>query len=132
MAATLAIIDRMDIHDSTTDGKLVADFKNLLGTWKPLLQKMSIGLDEEKAVVVALQQAALLSPVLSTGMSFRFLLQTLHDEEIVSEEAILSWASDPDSPPSLVEMQPVQDFLEWLQEESDSDDDDSSDEGESE
>ena len=65
----------------------------------------------------------------------RFLLQTLHDKEVLSEEAVLAWAEtrksqeDKDSPVAkLFQLQAVQDFLEWLEEESeeeDSDDDDS-------
>jgi len=88
LAATVAIIDNMHITESMTDGKLVSEFKALLATWKPLLQKMSIGLEEEKAILVTLQRCAVseeYARVLSTGISFPLLLQTLHDEEVVSE-----------------------------------------------
>jgi translation initiation factor eIF-2B subunit epsilon len=149
MAAMLAILERMAIHDGMTDGKLVTEFKAYLDKWAPLLQKMSVGLDEEKAIVLALEQSAVgdtahgsdeddraarvaRSSVLSSGMSFRLLLQMLHDQEIVSEEAILAWAADrkeedgeKDSARGrLFRLQPVQDFLEWLDEESDDDNDD--------
>jgi len=150
MAATMAILERMNIRskgpDRMTDGRLVADFKSSLEHWAPLLRKMSIGLDEEKAIVVALERCATqndteMGDYLGTGASFRFLLQTLHDDEIVSEDAILSWAAerreqcgrddgDRDSAVvKLFQLQPVQDFLEWLAEESeeDSDDDDEED-----
>lgn len=125
LAATLAIMEKTNISETTSDGKLVADFKSMLRTWKPLLQKMSVGLEEEKSIIIGLETCATsgdLAPFLSTGMSFRFLLQTLHDEEVVSEESILSWAADPKSAPNLVEMKPVQDFIEWLQEEDDDED----------
>jgi translation initiation factor eIF-2B subunit epsilon len=141
MAATLAILDMMTIGKSTTDGKLVADFKAMLDRWAPLLRRFSIGVDEEKAIVLGLEKAATADnetgEVLSTGRSFRFLLQTLHDEEIVSEDAILSWAEDRraivdvDSPVAKVfALQPVQDFLEWLAESEDeeSDEEDEGDE----
>jgi len=144
MAATLAILEKMKIYKGISDGKLVADFKLYLDQWAPLLRKMSIGLDEEKAIVLALEQCAIdddteMGQVLGTGASFRFLLQTLHDEEIVSEDAILAWAADRRASASseddadgtadkkkmekalkVFQLQPVQDFLEWLEEESES------------
>jgi hypothetical protein len=99
---------------------------------------MSIGLDEEIAIVVALEIAATgpgdLGQVLSTGMTFRFLLQTLFDEEIVTEEAILQWAADrgeeSDESPrvKLFKSKPIQDFLDWVAEESEDDDSDGDDE----
>jgi translation initiation factor eIF-2B subunit epsilon len=139
-AATLAILDMMSIRKGISDGKLVSDFKSYLSKWAPLLRKMSVGLGEEVAIIKALEQCATgegeIGEVLSTGMSFRFLLQTLHDEEIVSEDAILMWAAshnesaDTKSPTAkLFAAKPVQDFLQWLQEEesedgSDEDEDD--------
>ena len=64
--------------------------------------------------------------ILSKEPSFRFILQTLHDEEIVSEEAILSWAamrkSGHDGPQQkLFQQKATQEFLEWLEDDSDSD-----------
>jgi translation initiation factor eIF-2B subunit epsilon len=129
MAAMLAILEKMNIQKGAKDGKLVADFKGYLEHWAPLLRKMSISIDEEKAVVVALEKSATeggdMGEVLSTGMTFRFLLQTLHDEEVVSDEAILLWASerrDEEGSDSAVarlfQMKPVQEFLEWLEAES--------------
>jgi translation initiation factor eIF-2B subunit epsilon len=135
-AATLAILEKLNIRVGVSDGKLVADFKAKLERWAPLLRKFSIGMEEEKAIVLALETCAIadnaMGEVLSAGRSFRFLLQTLHDEEIVSEDAILSWAADrreltdEGSPAAkLFMLQPVQDFLEWLaeSEEDDSDND---------
>jgi translation initiation factor eIF-2B subunit epsilon len=155
MAAMLAILERMAIYDGMTDGKLVTEFKAYLDKWAPLLQKMSVGLDEEKAIVLALEQSAVgdtargsedddgaarvaRSSVLSSGMSFRLLLQMLHDQEIVSEEAILAWAADRKEEDGekdtargrLFRLQPVQDFLEWLDEESEDEDDDDEEEDE--
>jgi translation initiation factor eIF-2B subunit epsilon len=140
--ATLAILELMNITKGTKIGKLVADFKSYLENWAPLLQKMCIGLDEEMAIVVALEIAAAgggdLGEVLSTAMTFRFLVQTLFDEEVVTEEAILKWAaersgeSDESPRVKLFQSTPVQEFLEWLAEESDEDDEDDSEEEEDE
>lgn len=138
MASTLAMVERMEIDADMTDGKLVSSLKSRLEFWAPLLQKMSIGIDEEKAIIHGLERVATAegspeSTKLSSGLSFRFLLQTLHDEEVLSEDAILSWAAERKEEPAdgplrnLFQLQSIQDFLEWLEEESeeeeDSDDD---------
>lgn len=139
-AAMLAMLDKMEIDPSMSAGKLVAALKSQLERWAPLLRKMSIGLDEERSIVNALEMAATsegpIGGTLGREPSFRFLLQTLHDEDVVSEEAILSWAAerreegDDDSPRGkLFLQQPTQDFLEWLEEESE--EGDSSEEEES-
>jgi translation initiation factor eIF-2B subunit epsilon len=142
MAAMLAIIERMNITATIGDGKLVSDFKALLVIWKPLLLKMgrAIGLDEEVAMVQAWQRTALqvddteeaVRHKLTTGMAFRLLLQTLHDQDIVSEEAILSWAQANRNGEGaiLVNLPPIQDFLEWLEDDSDEDSDDDEEEEE--
>ena len=138
MGATLAILDLMNITKEMSDGKLVAGLKSQLEVWGPLLKRLSIGSEEEKAIIVALENAAIgggdIGEVLSTGLTFRFVLQTLHDEEIIGEETVLGWASErrteiakggDDNPRAqLFQMQPVQDFLEWLEEESEENDDD--------
>jgi translation initiation factor eIF-2B subunit epsilon len=139
MAAMLALLDKMEIDASMSAGKLVASLKSQLDRWSPLLRKMSIGLDEERSIVNALEMAATdqgpVGETLSREPSFRFLLQTLHEEEVVSEEAILSWAAErreegDDNPRGkLFRQQPTQDFLEWLEEESE--EEDSSEEEES-
>jgi translation initiation factor eIF-2B subunit epsilon len=75
--------------------------------------------------------------ILGTDPAFRFVLQTLHDQEIVNEDAIFDWAFErkdesKDSPLGrLFWQKPNQDFLEWLEEEdsgSDNDGEDDTDE----
>ena len=141
MAAILAILEKMEITSSMSAGQLVASLKKRLSHWGPLLQKMSIGIEEEKSIILGLERAATASGedemgiTLSKEPAFRFVLQTLHDEEIVSEEAVLAWAAmrreddaDDDAAGKLFHQKPTQDFLEWLAEEdSDDDDDDDSD-----
>jgi len=97
--------------------------------------------DDEQAATTEQTEIA---QKLRSGMAFRFVLQTLHDQEVLSEESILMWAeehrrsgrdnndNDNDDPKrKLFMIQSVQDFLEWLEEEdsdeeeSGSDDDDS-------
>lgn len=149
-AATLAMLQKMEITPDMKDGKLVATLKSILEHfWGALLQKLSIGLDEEVAILVAVEMAATgstssssmdqkaaaaISEKLQSGMSFRFVLQTMHDQEVLSEEAILKWAAERKASKGggssdsariqLFQSQPVQDFLEWLEEDSEDDDSD--------
>jgi len=137
MAALLAVLEKMNINPELSAGKLVASLKNSLEHWAPLLRKMSIGLEEEKSLILALELAATgggpMGDTLTKEPYFRFMLQTLHDQEVVSEDAILLWATerraeDKGSATGLIfNQQPTQDFLDWLEE----DDDDESDDEES-
>ena len=134
MAATMAILERLQITKDIKIKKLVDDFTSSLKHWSPLLEKMSIGLDEEKAIILGLEACATgggeMGEVLSKGVTFRFFLQVMHDEEVVNEEAVLAWAverkEEPEDSPrgKIVQAGPVQDFLEWLAEEDDEDDSD--------
>ena len=146
MAAILAMMEKLEITPDMSDGKLVSGIKHKLEFWSPLLQKMSIGQAEELAIVHGLERAATatskdgLTPAaqkLSSGLSFRFFLQTLHDQEVLSEESLLAWAEHRKTEPAedspigkLFRMQSVQDFLEWLEEDDDDDDDEGSSSGE--
>mmetsp|Transcript_12603 Transcript_12603/g.19532 ORF Transcript_12603/g.19532 Transcript_12603/m.19532 type:complete len:802 (-) Transcript_12603:3-2408(-) len=138
MAATLTILGKMEITSSMSAGKLVSSLKGLLSHWAPLLQRMSIGLDEEKSIIGALEKAALdggeKGDTLSKEPAFRYMLQTLYDDGdgVVSEEAIMSWAADRNNEDAesprvkLFKQEKTQEFLEWLQEESDDDSDEDS------
>ena len=137
MASILAILEKMQITPEMSDGKLISSLNSKLNFWAPLLQKMSISTVEEQSIIFGLERAATttLKEKLATGPSFRFLLQTLHDKEVLSEEAILAWkeerlAEDAESPlGKLFHLSAIQEFLEWLEEEEeDSDDDDDSSE----
>jgi translation initiation factor eIF-2B subunit epsilon len=169
MAIIMAIIEKMNITSSMSDGKLVSEFKCMIEKWSTLLHKMCISIDEEKAIILGLERCAIDDPTspsdnknnleqhkqeqhqkLSSGMSFRLLLQTLHDEEIVSDDAILAWSNERKSTQTtptgsnnattgnmqqqlesrrqqLYQLQPIQDFLQWLEEEDEEDDDDDED-----
>ena len=141
MAATLAIIEKMNINKDTTESKLVTEFKSYLQHWAPLLQKMSIGLDEEEAIIFGIEKMATgggdLGEKLSTGNAFRILLQTLYNEDIVSEDAILAWSEERKAEEEidnetarvvLYRQKSIQEFLDWLVADDDDDSDDDDDE----
>jgi translation initiation factor eIF-2B subunit epsilon len=127
-----------------TPGKLVGSLKKMMEYWGALFKSICIGSDEEKAIIHSLELMALgqvggskFVSILGTEPAFRFVLQTLHDQEIVNEDAIFDWAFErkdesKDSPLGrLFWQKPNQDFLEWLEEEdsgSDNDGEDDTDE----
>ena len=133
-AAIIAILERMEITDDKPVIDKVKSFATALDHWAPLLQKMSISTEEEKAMIIALESCAVeesaIGRTLSKDMLFRFLLQTLHDKEIVSEEAFCEWAEEHKGESSspraeLYTSQKVSDFIEWLQEASEDESDES-------
>jgi len=132
----LAILERMNITSNISVAKLVASFKSELAYWGELLRKLSHSVVTEKSLVMALEAAAIgdgvIGEVISREPSSRLLLQILYEEDIVSEEAIISWAAirrdgNLESPQSKLFFQKtMQEFLKLLEESSS--DDDSEDE----
>ena len=137
MGAMLAILDHLKIGAEMSDVKLLTSFKAKLTTWAPLLQKMSMGVPEEQGMIYALEELAVVEDdtgkKLRSGNALRLILQTLHDEEVLSEEAILAWAeqrkSESTEKAKLLDLPSIQAFLEWLEE---SEEEDSSDEDDDE
>jgi translation initiation factor eIF-2B subunit epsilon len=140
--AMMAVMDKVleEYPESNpSPGKLVASLKKTLEYWQQLFHSICMGSEEEKAIIHALETMALGSgkaaEVLGKEPAFRFVLQTLHDQEIVNEVAIFEWAgerkeegrefSNPRS--ALFWQKPTQDFLEWLEASSDEDSSDGSD-----
>ena len=139
--AILAILERLELTDDISPMKLVASFKKELEAWEELLNKLCRGKEEEISIIKIVEKAATsggaIGSVLSREPSFRFILQTLHGEDIVSDEAVLSWATirregNQDSPMGkLFNQKHTQEFLEWVEQDSSSssgsDDDSDSD-----
>ncbi|KAL7522846.1 hypothetical protein ACHAWX_007564 [Stephanocyclus meneghinianus] len=140
--AIMAVIDKiLEKSDSPSPAKLVSSLKKMLEYWGPLFQSICMGSEEERAMIHGLENMALgagkAASVLGTEPAFRFVLQTLHDQEILNEEALFEWAAErkeegSETPRGKLFLQkPTQDFLEWLEEdsaeetESGDDDDDS-------
>lgn len=67
---------------------------------------------------------------LATNGGFRFLLQTLYDSDLLSDEVILFWAEKREAgeggegAQKLFAQDNVKEFLEWLQESEEEDDSD--------
>jgi translation initiation factor eIF-2B subunit epsilon len=136
--ATLAILERLKMTSDISAGKLISTFKAELDHWGGLFEKFCPTIEEEKSVIMAVETAAtsggIIGEVLSREPSFRFILQTLHSEEIVSDEAIFAWANmrrledTDDSPCRRLFLQgPTQEFLEWIDQASSDDDSSGSD-----
>ena len=94
--AILAIFDRLDLTAETTAAKLIALFKAELAHWGELLEKLCHTMEEEKSVIIAAETAAtgggVVGDLLSKQPAFRFVLQTLLDQELNSGNAIISWS----------------------------------------
>mmetsp|Transcript_36006 Transcript_36006/g.84058 ORF Transcript_36006/g.84058 Transcript_36006/m.84058 type:complete len:135 (-) Transcript_36006:118-522(-) len=112
---------------------LIYRLRKRLDDWSPILQKISQDLNNEVDIVKTAEGAALggideaTMTVPSKEPAFRFVLQTLHDAELVREEAPLVWAGEQrmergtnndSARMALFKQQPTQDFLEWLEESS--------------
>ena len=134
--AVLAVFERLNITSDISATKLVSSFKNKLGIWGGMLESLCKGVEEEKSIILATERAAtgegVIGEVLSREPSFRFILQTLHGEEYISDEAITAWATmrreenNSDSPRvKLFQQKSTQQFLEWIEAEDDSDSDSS-------
>ena len=139
--AILAVMDRMGLKAGvTTPVKLCELLRKELSHWKALFTKMCISIEEEKSILIALENAAVsggdVGGVLSKAPSFRFLLQTMYDMEVISDDAILEWSKErredfeeeEGAKKALFFEEATQSFLEWLEEDSESEEDDSSDE----
>jgi translation initiation factor eIF-2B subunit epsilon len=135
--AMMAIVERLKLTDDISAAKLVSSFKSELQKWSELLEKLCFGLEEEVSVIKTMEKLATsggtIGNILSREPSFRFMLQTLHGEEIISDEAVLSWANmrREESKDTLVgklfNQKHTQEFLEWIEEESSDDDSDGDD-----
>lgn len=120
----LAMLERIPFEDRMGPMKLVAYLSKELKHWKTLFQKLCHGFEEEISILKSLESAALgtgvAGNVLRREPSFRVLLQTFHEEDIISEDTILSWGSDrkcldPKSPRGKLFFQErTQEFLAWL------------------
>jgi len=151
IAVIHAMFTRLEnsFHDVMTPVNLLSLFSGELQSWgQPVLQKLCYSLEEEKSIIYTLEQIATdengstSKSVLWKEPTFRLLLQKMHDLEVLSDECILEWAgerrkSDDDSLDEeeqlicgLFRQKTTQDFLSWLEEESDSDDDSEEDDSE--
>lgn len=136
--ATLAVLERINITKTMTTSKFVSSFKSELIHWGKLFKKLCHSLEEERCVIVAIEGAAVAGgatgDVLSSEPAFRFALQILYDEDIISDDAILSWAErrrEEDSQTSrgkLFHQKHTQDFIAWLEDIANDDSDDDSNE----
>lgn len=156
MGAMLCVITRLGLKKGVcTPTSLMQDLSKELEHWKSLFSKMCLSIEEEKSILMVCETAATedenedVRSVLCAEPSFRIVLQTLYDKNIVTEEAILQWGAerkedfeddDGDHAHNEIEKKKkdlffqgaTQSFLTWLDEDSDSEDGSSSGSDESE
>ena len=131
-ATTEAVVEKMNIEPGMTDGEFLTALKKELNNYDPLYTKFTHSEEDEMAILDTFENLSLNSDSserLQKSPAFRFVLQTLHDLEIVNEKAILSWAAKHEGAlgmkANLFNQQPTQDFLAWLEESDDESDDES-------
>lgn len=119
--------------DLSSTAKVLGSFKAEFTKWKDLFTKCSPRKSDEAGIIFGVERMLCLQDfsIFQSKGGFRFLLQTLYDLDILSEDAIGIWRekrSAGEGSEALLAMfndQTVQDFLEWIDE---SEEEDSSDE----
>eukprot|EP00536_Pseudo-nitzschia_multiseries_P004887 jgi/Psemu1/189252/e_gw1.86.40.1 len=159
-ACILSLLRKMEVSPSMSDGQLLSVLQAKLNKfWTGMLKKLCRGVEEELAMVKSLEHAALvdqqqspppsgdsavtdawqtsteIAQKLRSGNSFRLVLHALFDQEVLSEDAILAWAterrnettSEDDPKQVLFQMPSIQEFVDWLEASDDEGDSDGSD-----
>lgn len=121
-----AIINLALEQRHSTANELYANTKEVLIKWRNLLKNYMKNEDDEVEVLlkfeeVCLESAKEFSPI------FCAILQVLYDQDMVSEYAIVSWASEKQGADETdkVFVRQCEKFIKWLQEASEEEDDDS-------
>ncbi len=140
-AAALAVGERISgkVGGEGGLGKVVGAAKREFESWSELFAKLSPRVEDGVGIVVGVESLfekgqGCWAEIGGKDGAFRFLLQTLYDLEVVSEETLLRWADERRSggggevAQKLFQEKGTQDFLEWLEDdEDDSDEDDEDD-----
>ncbi|KAG2491384.1 hypothetical protein HYH03_010176 [Edaphochlamys debaryana] len=131
---------------STSEGKLalLRSFKQLLSDWRDLLQRFLKSEDDQVELLLTLEEYCSCEGVFEADGSggaayapiFAHILRQLYDSDVVSEEALLTWADEKKAADAeercYVEAADVARFLEWLREDDEEDDTEGEGEGEEE
>ncbi|RHY66573.1 hypothetical protein DYB30_002827 [Aphanomyces astaci] len=127
LAAILPGLCNLIPRANKTDMQILALLKPKLEKWSSVVLKCVMG-DVERVAIVEILAAYCLEPANAATYSglFRFILQIAYDLEWVTEDNIFEWEDNQDAPghPSLVQDAAVQEFLEWLRGDDESDDED--------
>eukprot|EP00519_Triparma_laevis_P010136 CAMPEP_0182517180 /NCGR_PEP_ID=MMETSP1321-20130603/41753_1 /TAXON_ID=91990 /ORGANISM="Bolidomonas sp., Strain RCC1657" /LENGTH=757 /DNA_ID=CAMNT_0024724903 /DNA_START=55 /DNA_END=2328 /DNA_ORIENTATION=- len=132
--AVLAVAERVKegLGDEglSSVAKVLSALKKELVLWTELFEKCTPRKADECGIIVGAERLVCLPGMekFRAGGGFRFILQTLNDEDILSEEAIEVWKGRREKGEGgkdgleLFADQSLKDFLEWLEEESDESD----------
>uniref|UniRef100_A0A7S2JV07 Translation initiation factor eIF2B subunit epsilon n=1 Tax=Leptocylindrus danicus TaxID=163516 RepID=A0A7S2JV07_9STRA len=135
-ATTKAVVKKMNLNDDTPDMEFVKTLRSELKYLSPLYEKFCHSTADEIVIIETFENLALGGENrLKISPAFRFILQTLHDVEVIGEQAIFNWAANHEEcdaeKRALFKQEPTQEFLEWLGDasegESESGSEDSSD-----
>ncbi|CAM9714743.1 unnamed protein product [Ascophyllum nodosum] len=116
---------------------LVAAVKSQLKHWKPVLSKLIVESGDDVEMIKVVEGYALRPECEGTLRAmFRYVVQTLLHEEMVSDDCLARWVelrrATPQGSPerALFEQEEVQEFVKWLEDSESEDDDDAEEDGE--
>jgi translation initiation factor eIF-2B subunit epsilon len=131
--AIFAILERLKVTSDTTTAAFIHSFMRELGKWKEALVIFLVdktGNTEEISIINAIETAAVSGGVIGSAISketaFRLMLQALYNDDLISDEAVLSWAEvrrndDEDSAIGMLfNQKSTQEFVDWVGEDSSS------------
>eukprot|EP00249_Psilotum_nudum_P016024 c25616_g1_i1 orf=549-2774(-) len=106
-----------------TSSELFGNIKRVLLKWRNLLQNYLKTEDDEVEVLLKYEEICL-DTGKEAALLFSAVLQVLYDQDIISENAILSWASEKQGADESdkIFVKQSEAFIKWLQEASEEDD----------
>ena len=110
--------------------KVCGEVKKEFGEWGELFEKLAPRTQDAIGIVEGVERMVAENAKFAgmrQGGGFRFLLQTLYDDEVLSEGVLLLWAEKRaageggETALELFNQKSTQDFLDWLNEDEESD-----------
>lgn len=101
----------------STNGELFTNVEKVVAEWKDLLKHYLHSVDEEFEVIQKFEEMCLESTKVFSPL-FAKILHELYDKELVTEDAILQWASEKESADESdrVFVRQCETFIKWLKE----------------
>ncbi|KAI5076070.1 hypothetical protein GOP47_0008135 [Adiantum capillus-veneris] len=108
------------------DSELFGIARTLFSKWKSILEHYLTNEDDQVEVLLKFEEICLEASGKAFAPIFCHVLRVLYDQEIISEDAILSWASEKQDAEEgdKVFLRQCEAFIKWLEEASEEEDDD--------
>ncbi|KAG6557805.1 hypothetical protein Mapa_000572 [Marchantia paleacea] len=120
-----ALLNLATERPHTTSRELLQNSRQVVVQWGPLLRRFLKSQDDEMEVLLVFEEICIednkeFAPI------FASVLQELYDKDVISEEAIIAWASEKQQADESdkVFVKQCERFIQWLEEASEEDEDD--------